>query len=481
MNAVKDPKEKSSFIISHQSLLAFICCSIVSIGIGVALNHILLYDASNYYTLGQSFVHDGSFSFANYMVSLRGYFFPLLIMLVSRAGEILQLSPSQSMSVISSLFAAAIFTVVIPNLLIKKNTGKTLILRFLMFAVFMLFWSDLVFYPLSDLWGFGFAVLSAALINQLLSKKHSLAHMILYSVLLGLSFYATYNIRTAYLFVVPIQLVIYIVFHIKQKKNIYVLLVSLALIVVGMIALAAPQMAINSAQSQSLSPLVNTAVTQEQSLYAGQIQSGLAISRYETLAPMKEEGLKGALYFIDDAGEQLSAQFKTAYLNGKLSMMKFILVNFFDLAGIYMRHFINILCMPFHQVYISDLYFLNNIYMLLSYTLTFSAGAYLVRAMFENKKQTSPAARMRTWLFVSWVLVSFATLPGIVEMRFFMPMYVIIYGVFLFRCLDREFLTNIWTNKWKYLLAYVFVFLMMLAVWTNTLANGDPIDLFMRW
>ena len=481
MNKAMRHQEKFKFLIKHQAGFAFIFCSVISIIIGICLNYKLLFDASNYYSLSQSFIHDGHFSFSNYSVSLRGYFFPLLIMLITKVGGIMQLSPSQSMSVISSLFAALIFTVIIPNFLIRKNTGKTLILRILLFSLFMLFWSDLVYYPLSDLWGFGFAVISAALINKIVSEKHKLAHLVFYSLGLGLSFYAAYNTRTGYLFAVPVQLIIYTFYYIKQKKRKRNLVISLALIAFGMFALAVPQMLINSVQNQSLSPLVNTVVGQEQTLYAGQIKAGLAISRYETMAPMKEEGLKGALYFIDDAGEQLSAQFEAAFSQGKLSLIKFIFANFFDLAGIYMRHFINILFMPFNQVYISKLYFLNNIFMLLSYTLTFGAFTYMIWAAFEHKMQKNAAVSMHVWLFASWVLVSLATLPGIVEMRFFMPMYVVIYAVFLFRCSDKEFRANFWENKWKYTLAYIFVFMMMLAVWTNTFANGDPIDLFMKW
>ncbi len=472
---------ENKFLNKRQALIAFFLCGIVSAAVGVYLNYPLIFDASNYYTMSQSFVVDGAFSISNYMLSLRGYFYPLLLLGFTTIGHAFGLMPGQAMAFFASFFASLIFTVILPSFFIRKNTWTTFILRILFFGTFMLFWSDLVYYPLSDLWGFGLALMAAYLIRIMLMNEKRMGKRWLLSFLLGCVLYAAYNTRTVYMFSFPLFLAVYLIFALKKKYKFVTVMLSFGLILVGMAVVAWPQIWVNTTHFQTYSPLVNTMVGQDQTLYAGQIKAGLAISRYETMAPMADSGLRGALYFVDDAGEQLTAAFQSAINAGWSGLIRFGLVHIFDLIGIYMRHFINMLYVPFNHVFLTDLGHLNNMFMLLSYTMTFFAGAFVVTTLAKKQERQNAFQTPQTWLLLMMLVVCAAVLPGIVELRFFLPMYSLIYALFWFRCLNPDFLKSAWQKKWRYLSLYIIILFVLISVWSNTFANGDPTDIFMQW
>ncbi len=472
---------ENRFFIKRQALIAFLLCGIASAAVGVYLNYPLMFDASNYYVFSQSFISDGTFSFSNYMLNLRGYFFPLMFLGITIIGNVFGLMPGQSMAIFASFFAALIFTVILPGFYIRKNTLKTFFLRLFLFAVFMLFWSDLVYYPLSDLWGFGLALLAAVAFKAMLTKEKPLGRQWALAFLAGGALYAAYNTRTIYLFIVPLFLVVYLAFALKKKYRFLTLALSAVMIFAGMAAVCWPQILVNAHHFQTLSPMVNTVVGQEQTLYTGQIKAGLAISRYETMAPMADTGLKGALYFVDDAGEQLSETFQNAINAGWMGLIRFCVKHMFDLIGIYMRHFINILCVPFNHVYLTSLNHLNNVFMLISYTLTFFSGVFVVQTLAKKTERKKAFREPQTWLLMMILVVCAAILPGIVELRFFLPMYSMIYAIFIFECLNADYFKRIWQKKWRYLLLYIIILFVLVAVWSNTFANGDPTDVFLQW
>jgi len=420
-----------------------------------------LYDSRLYYHASQRFTASGSFDWNNYDVSYRGYVFPLILHLYTQAGDFFLRGGADWISILigNAIFTSFIFTICLPDILpdcwIAKNNFITRITA-LVFVI--IFWQDLIFYPLSDLYGFGMALLAVKLT---LSLKKNFC-IVLQGILIGSLFYMAYNIRTIYL--LSFILYLFALFAECCKKRIEKgkLICLYAAMAAGILVVSVPQYKINMNLHNKKSIAVITEDTFEGGLFASQLYWGVLYDRYETYIGPADQYPEVPMYFVDSAGEQLVRKEGILGFHSLGAFISFVFRHPIDYLGIIVRHFVSITCMPWNHVYIYDLHRFRIFYLVLNYIILCLFGLYAYQYINENRQK---AIMNRKMVYLSVVLVPcFAILFGAVEMRFFMPIYTFIYTIICMGDLKKT-LKLIARNWFKTILIAVLFFCALIGFW----------------
>lgn len=453
-----DQTERIKFICS-------ICCMLILAAVSMVLYHVmnadtLYHDSSDYWTRGQMLWQNGKFSFLNLSDGFRGYVYPLYLGICSRVGK-------YGFMVINSLLVSVWFVYLMPKLHFccenELNVFTGYIKCVVSYVVFMLFFSGLALYPLSDLLAVmlcGFSILLELQIEKSVGLKNTI-----YSFLFGVVLYFAYNVRTIYLFAGIWLFVKLFLYLIKSSEKLVKRVAILGITILGTMIAALPQVYMNYHMLGKLSLIVPT-----NGLMLAQVSWGIRYQRYDTYVGENIMHPSPQMYFIDPVGNALMQRMEVGVFESWGDFLKFAFGHPLDLLGIYVRHIVNALfpCWPGQYVMNLD----NNkvIYVVVSICIFFLFGLALLNCFINREILKRYTALIIPILFI---------LVGAVEVRFFAAGYFLVIGSL---CYNTDWISMkkyILVNRWKVLSALILFGGVLIALWSSMLASESVLGIFL--
>lgn len=230
--------------------------------------------------------------------------------------------------------------------------------------------------------------------------------------------YAAYNTRTIYL-IPAIILVCAMLFPMLWHREYSIFLRTVIGLAIGIIIIAWPQMFLNKNYFGTISPAVQTAIGSQDNLFIAQLEWGIRYPRYETFIGDQTVFSQPSVYFESKAGE---VAYTGEHIASILDYIKWFFCHFLQACGIYWEHFISGITLFYTQLYLTNIK-VNTIAFLLN------CGIYMVALIGLIEKGL--AFKMGEWkrlvpcflMLIPVILI----LPGAVETRFFLPLYLLIY------------------------------------------------------
>ncbi|MDD0998598.1 hypothetical protein M5G20_22415 [Pseudomonas sp. TNT2022 ID1044] len=388
---------------------------------------------------------------------VRGYVYAYLLFPIHTLGDAINDTNRIIFRFSSSAIYAYLLTGPVANFFLQCFGGRLTAIRRIFFALFAIaLFPGLFLYPLSDMPA-AIALIIAITLADSAKRKHWLAFLFFS----GAAASAAYNIRTIYLFAF-IALLFLIPFVFLRSKSWSARGLGLAAFILGALAVAAPQIAINKRIHDVATPLVFATVNGK-SLMATQLYWGVTIQRYETYnggdtpAP--------SLYYRDPVGIALRSLDQSLFtgdptIGGYISLVAKYPIQF---LGIYGRHFINGIDVRDGMVYINKPSINKGMVAFLCYSLFFF-GALIFCTRLKPR-----------WIEVAYLapllIPILAILPGAVETRFFMPLYLVLFGAIATQ-FEWSHFSNLLKKYWLPILAaYTLLAASFLAITTAAMTS----------
>jgi hypothetical protein len=418
------------------------------------------HDSLRYWELGSSFYANGQFSFVNFSDGLRGYFFPFLLSLIQRQEVLTGVDPRVLFAILSALLFTAFSMYLVPWFFSEVFRWRISIPGKAAFAALLFFfWRGHFLYPLAD-----FPALAALLlgITILISVLRS-GSWPGWFVVSGFFTAAAMNFRPVYqLSFLVVFLLLVIAYY---RKNTGKLLLSIVLFISGCAVVLAPQWSINRTYFGVNSPLVIANYTGERSLYQAQLFWGLKAQKYET--NIGENYPATTVVYDDPVAERWPAgEMKEKTIQNYLRIVKKYPL---DMAVSYFRHAFNGLDIFFPTPYVRNIYAGHTLFSLLNYLIWFVFFIHVLRLDFSRVELTSLVA-------VSAILApAILAIPAVVEIRFFLPLYILAYGVVSFRFRISELVSAISNDKLLLLRLLILAVLWIMISFTISAATVEQL------
>ncbi|SDX61852.1 hypothetical protein [Hymenobacter psychrophilus] len=407
----------------HPDWWAFLA-ALLLFGIHLAFSkfHALYYDSELYWRFAHDMEQDGKFSLFNMTSQMRGYLYPLLNYPLTALER--SWLPGYQMGLVKTegaVLAALLFGVVGPRCWQALTRQPVLLGRRLVFiALGFLFWRDHFNFLLSDFPALLFLLGGTGLV---LRARHPAALLLGGFLLIG-----TIYIRPIYMLAVPCVLLFRLLRPQPAARGRQ--LAGWAALVVGALLVMAPQLALNLHNFDSASPFVlNTdksgqyAVAGEDNLYLWHLNEGLGVQKYET--NIGGAYPKAQVFYFDNAGRLVLANRASSQVTSLANYARLVAEHPLDMTALFCRHLFNGLDVLYSSPYLTRVYSPNSGLALLHYAVFFGALLLAVRR--------APLLRPAHWLLVAaLVLPTLASVPLVVECRFFISLHVLIYGLVCF-------------------------------------------------
>lgn len=218
--------------------------------------------------------------------------------------------------------------------------------------------------------------------------------------------------------------------------------------VFGIVLGAVPQMLLNHKLLGNYSWKVPT-----NGLMLRQMEWGIIYERYGTFIGDPAQYGSVQMFYMDAVGRAILNKEQITGLTSYGQLLKLFLKYPLDFAGIYVRHFLNMLYPIYPNQYIQDIGRNKSFLLILFYTLLFIAVVYFVRSFRLKSKR---------WIwFCLMLLPCVCILPGAVEIRFFIAFHFLVY---MYAVLGiRDVWNEVMKQKAKYCIGYFTGFLLYLA------------------
>ena len=374
--------------------------------------HNLYYDAELYWQSGHRFYHNGHFSLLAYDDSLRGYSYPLLNFASLAVRKALHLPAVTVVKVLNAAMAGWLFGWVGPRLW-QVSTGATrplsLASRVVWAGLGFVFWRDYFNFSLSD-----FPALLALAAALWQAQRRSAWG----AALAGLALALAFNIRPVYLVAVPPAVVLVLLGQTRSKWLPRLVVFGLA---AGLVL--TPQWLINRRHFGASTPLVlsQSKELHIHNLYLKQLKWGLLYRKYETSVGGALP--TGQVLFLDKQGQAVLqaeqvAQFASAgqYLRTAARYPGVI-------AQAYGWHLFGGLDISHPTPYLHR-WAPSPWLLALNYSLWFWAALVVIGAGWPTRRQALVLAAL--------LLPCMAVLPMSMEVRFLLPLHLLILAVVAF-------------------------------------------------
>lgn len=456
MKMLKDEKKNKRFF-------GFILIFIAMMLIYSRIELVRLYDAGNYWNRGVSlWDEEQSFSLLNMKDGFRGYVFPLYLGICNKIGG------ETCYKIVNALLVSLFFTFIFPDLQkSEKGEGwREAITSFLCFLIFSFFFWGLEVYSLSDFMAMLLCGTAVLLENRVRGESRWLYGAGL-SVLFGAVVYVVYNVRTIYLFP-GIYLVLLFIWHLyRSGKSIVSKMTAVLGALAGGLLGGAPQGYMNYHNLGILSMKVPTS-----GLMLKQLYWGLQTQRYDTYIGTKqmEQHPMPQTVFTDAVGRALVERTEIIEFSSWSDFFGFIWKHPVEMAGIYVRHLVNMLLPCWPEQYVVDLDNQKLVPALLAYVLFFSFGMVLLNRCMKFTN---------VWLnYFALLIPVLFILPGAVETRFFAPLYLVATGVLGYHTDWGKLKEYIHVNYAKILVLFVLIGLLLISLWSNMLVSESSYSIF---
>lgn len=425
-----------------------------------------IFDAADYWYRGEAIYSDaGGVFLYNLPDAFRGYIFPLYLGTIGKF-----LGGINGYKIINSIMVGVFFGHVFPKLFpsnVQLRTLKTIIC----FGAFIILARGVIIYPLSDTFALSLCV-CAIFVGNSCSQDNPLWKNILFAFFCGAMCYLAYNVRTIYLFAGMFVLLRLWFDAIRNPSHTH--LSKLQIIVsssMGWGIAGIPQCLLNRHFHGDFSLFVPTS-----DLMRAQLFWGLQYQRYDTFAGIIEgkhliEHPAPQMYFIDSVGTALIAKEGLTGFATWGDFIKFVFKYPVEIGGIYVKHFINALlpCWPSQYVYDMD----NNKIFLATFLLVIS---FLFLVAIYGKILINNSMYIN---FIPLLIPVLFILPGAVETRFFIAIYIMIIYTLGFNTDWKKMYLHICENIWKTITLFVLYSGVICSIWSNLLVSESVYKIFM--
>lgn len=367
------------------------------------------YDAGVYWSLSKPSLLLGAFP-----DTYRGYLWPYLLMPMHALDQWGNSDAHWAWRVISSLAYSAVFTWPVADFFGRCFGGRLSVVRRCLPALLTLcIFPGLFLYPLSDLPA---ALMLICALRLVVDYRHGTGWMLACACSGGL-IAAAYNTRTIYMLAFVLMLALVPLFF-SRGRPMRIRALALLAFVAGAAIVSIPQAVINKRLHGVVSPLVSTGAWGK-SLMISQLYWGVVVQRYET--SMRSDVPAPSFYYSDPVGIAFNAK-NPGYLAGKTipRYVEEVLSHPLFFLGVYGRHLVNGIDVRDGMVYTYGLSGDKALWSLLCFTLfTFCTFVLCTRESRGWKERGNLAPLL---------IVVAGILPGAIETRFFMPLYLILFG-----------------------------------------------------
>ncbi len=414
------------------------------------------YDSKEYWNLANDILYNGynPIYILRFPQSIRGYFFPVLVGYFKAF-----FNGIRGWRVLASISVGLCFSLSLPYAI--KGRGicsvRELLRTMLAYTVFMWVWGNFMQYPLSDFFSF-FFLISAIAILRAIDLISSVVLKAFAGFICGILLYAAYNTRPTFLYSILVILPVYLFINRKNRKYVWIVLVNILL---GMVILSLPQCYINNRHEGSFSPKVFY------DLVDSEVYRGIYTARYETYTGTLTGFRAAGLVFEDPVGRIILERENISIDDFQINRIFDLFLKYpLDMPGIYFRHLLSLLTPVYRNVYISNIYEIDCVLIIVSIFLWLLAGYGLLVQISNNGLKVDAL-----WIFA-------VCLPGLLqifdepELRFFLPLFVLCYYyVFVmidYKTLYRAFLVK----KISVLIIFLAVFMLWLTLTGSILSSG---------
>mgnify|MGYP004477642443 FL=1 len=406
----------------------------------------------------------------NFPESIRGYALPFLYFLVKTAGNFFKIGQNGSIVILQCICIVVASALLFPHF-VSEKIRKEYDLRYLVVIIlFFVWWKDLIYWALSDLWAVYFYLVGALLLEKAFIISKNNIKKTLFSFGAGALLYLAYNTRTIYLFAGVVVFGILLFQNLKKKKAFWkgavCILIGMA---AGIFFASIPQMIINYQYLGVYSPKVFTSVGYKGGLFLKQLQWGIEMQHYDTWIGSLDIFPANAMYYRDKTGKLLLEKF--GKISNYMDYVRLWLKYPLDMFGIWFKHLMNGLCLSYGQIYINTFRH-RQIYIIMNYIVVYLAaviGIYNLKIRKLTVIKQSWVAMLTTCFFISF---------GAVESRFFISLFLMMYLMIAWADW-RQILKWIKRNWNVFSMVFIIGLGICCAVWSNTFVSTE-VPIFMK-
>lgn len=439
------------------------------------------FDSAGYADLSESFVQNGHFSLENFPFAERGYFFPLMLFLVRTLLFFVTENASVFIVNISILImncaSIAIFLLwVIPKVTFPckpnaslLNRSKPFIILLAFVFLFLYYWSDLLFYALTDFYAFWFLAISLFFWEK--CRLSQARHPYLLCLLSGVFAYSVYNMRPNLSFSILAFFLWMLICAIRNPKR-FIPYAFMVLIGMGIVAL--PQAIINHIHLGVFSPMVVMDNYADQGVALYYLNNGLTMNRYETYIGDPFILTRAEMTFANNFMIRLLETDGITSFSSFSDYFFFVLQHPLECLVVYVQHFINLLTPIFRRIYVDNFYCFKIPHLLLNFLIFAVSFADWILRTKDGLQPIKKAHDSGLLLPVVIQIISvIPTIVGKVETRYALCIYIFAY---LYVCRYADY-RRIWQfvrqHPWLTASLLVSTLCMYFTILTTTFASFE--------
>jgi hypothetical protein len=378
-------------------------------------------DSSEYWGLASSFTVHGHFSLLNFKSASRGYLLPLINHFLRALANGLAWTPSSIVKAANALIFALIGAVLGPALIRTvwpRQPSWRLARRLALTALFVVFWSGYLNFPLSDFPGLAMALLTLVAV----ARTDRPGWMLLAGAALG----ASIDMRAAYLLLAPLVagLVAWAWFDQRGTRHppAWHRALCAGLLVIGFAIVSLPQ-SLSAHRYYGTWSFVPSAPQFEP---AGTFFTpGMYTENRDTyLFGGKEHSL---MIYFDPAGLRLLDEQKEARITSTSQYVGLFFTHPLVMGSLVIGHVLNSMDPLYSTPYIENLHNEGRVWgRIAAFLLVFIA---LLRLLWPAARRKLGPGRLRYLLALA--LCCATTVPTDIERRYFLPLYLLGYALAL--------------------------------------------------
>lgn len=423
-------------------------------------------DCADYWQRGE-FLKNSGFNLSS-INGFRGYIYPAFL------GFLNVICGKTAWYVINSLLITTFISIIIPYIMLGKHdyTKMNALSDIMMVILFSVFFIAIIIYPLSDFFAAFCLSLSVFFLRKFIESKHYMTKII-YALFMGSCAYWSYNTRTIYLFASITVGILFVLMIFLDRQYSLVSKFKYSFIgaasgIAGVIAAGIPQYILNKTDLGITSISVPTST-----LMLDQMFWGIKYQRYDTYMPNIPDTVHAhaTVFFEDPAGARLLEQSQLAAFSNWGDYFNFFVRHPIDIICIYVRHFINYIFPCWPEVYVKNLNSSKWLFGIIAITVLFIAIAAWVERSYKKYDILL--------YFIPIVMSAILIIPGAVEYRFSLPLYIFAFSQLCMNIKWNDFLTSVKKQKMKYIIVYAIITALCFGIWSSMLANETATKLFL--